>query len=300
MRAQHDVDGQRRALLNLVKMYSDDGDADTALALLQEGWSLASTFESPVAECAFLNGFYYCNYLRGDLGAAWTAAERVLDSARPLSSLYWRVGSIVVVTDLYCHLGEWSRAGELVDAALAQLADSGEQVMRARALVRRAWLDQLTGEPARALERIDALLAEGPVEHAEDAAGLARVRAQALLDLGQPEAALAVLADYDGAPTREVWAQMLAQRLQIGVALGHAVAADVERARQEVGDRRLPALEGLILSRRLVATLNALGERDEAVALGRSHDATRTRLAVSLEAWPAVRDSFLRRFPAST
>ena len=119
--------GNAMALLNLVKLHADRGDADTALGLLEEGWNLAPQFESPVAECAFLNGFYYCNYLRGDLGAACRDAERVLAIADKLSSQYWRVGSAVLVTDLFIFIGDWTFARRLADDALALLGNAANR-----------------------------------------------------------------------------------------------------------------------------------------------------------------------------
>lgn len=292
LRALGDVDGQRSALLNLVKLHSDHGDADTALALLEEGWNLSPQFESPVAECAFLNGFYYCNYLRGDLGAACRDAERVQAVAGRLSSLYWRVGSAVLVTDLFIFLGDWARARRLTDEALALMDARGEQALRARVAARSAWLDTLEGRAQAALARLDAL---GTVETAEDQAVIDRVRAQARFDLGDAAGALDVLAAYDQAPTLEAWTQMLALRLDAQRSLQRIADGDLQRAESDLQDRCLPALEGLWLRRSFVRALEAAGSADAARDHGERYGRERERLAASLQEWPALRASFLER-----
>jgi hypothetical protein len=293
MRALGDVDGQRSALLNLVKLHSDRGDADTALALLEEGWQLAPRFESPVAECAFLNGFYYCNYLRGDLGAACRDADRVLAIAERLSSQYWRVGSAVLVTDLFLFIGDWQRARKLVDDALALLDTRGEQALRARVTARRAWLDTLEGRPREALARLDAL---GFVESAEDVAVIDRVRAQARFDLGDVPGALDTLALYDSAPTLEAWTQILALRLQAQLRMNCIADTDLRRAEADLQDRCLPALEGLRLRREFACALAASGRIDAAQAECERYVVERARLAATLGEWPDRRASFLALF----
>ena len=293
MRALGDVDGQRSALLNLVKLHSDRGDADTALALLEEGWQLAPRFESPVAECAFLNGFYYCNYLRGDLGAACRDADRVLAIAERLSSQYWRVGSAVLVTDLFLFIGDWPRARKLVDDALALLDTRGEQALRARVTARRAWLDTLEDRPREALARLDAL---GFVESAEDVAVIDRVRAQARFDLGDVRGALDTLAPYDSAPTLEAWTQILALRLQAQLRMNCIADTDLRRAEADLQDRCLPALEGLRLRREFACALAASGRIDAAHAECERYAVERARLAATLGEWPDRRASFLALF----
>lgn len=293
LRALGDVDGQRSALLNLVKLHADAGDADAALALLDEGWRLAPQFESPVAECAFLNGFYYCNYLKGDLGAACRDAQRVLASAEGLSSVYWRVGSAALVADLFIFLGDWPYARQLMDDALVQLGERGEEVLRARVSARRAWIEVLAGQPAAALQRLDAL---DKVETPEDLAVIDRVRAQAHLELGAAPAALALLAPYGQAATLEAWAQILALRLIIATECGAGDEADLERAHVDLQNRCLPALEGLWLRRAYAAALAGAGRIEAARSERERYSAERTRLAATLAGWPERQASFLARF----
>lgn len=278
----HDVDGQRSAILNLAKLYSDAGDAGRTLAVLEEGWSLAPGFESPVAECAFLNGFYYCHYLEGELGKAFADAERVLAAAAGLQSLYWRVGSAIGVADLFIHLGELDTARRLLDDAVAQMHERGERGLYPRAMLRLAWTALRGGDAAGALARVAATRAEGPVEHLEDDAGLDRVQAEAQLAQGDAAGALATLARHAGAPTIEVWSLMLALRLQ-----ARGAPEDIEPALAAAQDRRLPALEGLRLRAALVRALRAAGRSAEAAEHAARHGAELERIAASLAGQPA-------------
>jgi DNA-binding winged helix-turn-helix (wHTH) protein/tetratricopeptide (TPR) repeat protein len=293
MRALGEVEGQRSALLNLVKLHADRGDAEAALALLDEGWSLAPQFESPVTECAFLNGFYYCNYLRGDLGAACRDADRLLAISDKLSSQYWRVGSAVLVTDLFLFIGDWAFARKLADDALALLGNCGEQALRARVTARRAWLDTLERRPREALARLDAL---GVVESPEDDAVIDRVRAQAWFELGEARRTLEILAPYDNAPTLEAWTQILALRLRAALRLDCVAESDLQRAEADLQDRCLPALEGLWLRREYVCALSAAGRVDTARPQLERYGRDRERLAATLGDWPKRRKSFLALF----
>ncbi len=263
-RVIHDVPEQRRAILNIVKLRTDRGDADSALALLDEGWQLSAGFESPVTECAFLNGFYYCNYLRGQLGLALRDAARVLASAQALSSVFWRVSSLCLVSDLHIHLGNMGLAKTLIEQALAQSHTREVSHLWPQVMGHRAWLDVLAGNASLALARLDEIDAGEGVK-AEDTAALARVRAQAWLALGDPQTALATLAPFNGAPTQETWTLMLALRLQAQCLTRAVVQADLDRAHTDLLDRRTPALESLVLRQALVNALHAHGQEDAAV-----------------------------------
>ncbi|MFO1340495.1 MAG: AAA family ATPase [Burkholderiaceae bacterium] len=297
--ALHDVQGQRTAVLNLVKVLTDRGDAASAQALLDEGWQAAPDFESPVAECAFLHGFYYCHYLRGQLGDALADAERVRRSAAGLNSVYWRIGSAALVVGLHLHLGDLATAGALIEQALALAHAREVHHLWPRVMSHGAWLDLAGGDPARALARLDEVVASGDPVPDEDAAAMQRVRAEALLALGRPAEALAVLEPFDGAPTHEVWALLLALRLRArpqvqGPAGGAAQAADLARATADLADDRLPALERLLLRQALVDALRAAGRGDEAAQQARLASTQRAALAASLQGWPGHQAAFLR------
>ena len=290
-----DVDGQRSALLNLVKLLTDRGDADAALPLLDRGWALAPDFESPVAECAFLHGYFYCNYLRGRLGAALDDARRVMALADELCAVYWQVGSAVLVLDLYLHLGEFAHANALVEAALARAHIAEVHQQWVKIAIRRTGLLLARGELDAARAQIAEIAARGELGPDEDRARLDLVRSQAALLAGDPAGALAIVSAYEDAPTLECWATMLALRLQARAAGTDAdFDADVARARAQLEDCRLPALESLVLRRALADALAARGlpcQQERAAAR-----ALRDRLAESLAVDPGRRSAFVTRF----
>lgn len=298
--ALRDVQGHRTAVLNLVKVLTDRGDAAAAQELLDEGWNAAPDFESPVTECAFLHGFFYCHYLRGELGAALDDAQRVRASAERLNSVYWRIGSAALVAGLYMHLEDLATAREILEQALALTHARDVNHLWPRVTSYQAWLEVLLGEPGLALARLDEVDASGDPVPAEDAAAIQRVRAQARLALGQPLRALEILDAFDGAPTQEVWALMLALRLQARAqADGTAAPADITRAFAELSDNRLPALESLVLRLALVDVLRTSGRQDDADEQGRlAHDRA-LQLDASLQAWPDHQRAFRRRFAAA-
>ena len=76
--------------------------------------------------------------------------------------------------------------------------------------------------------------------------------------------------------------------------LGEASAADLARARADLADDRLPALERWRLRGALVEALHAAGQAGEAAAQAVLADAEQARLAASLQAWPERRAAFLR------
>jgi hypothetical protein len=165
-------------------------------------------------------------------------------------------------------------------------------------VARRAWLDLMLGQPARAQQRLDELRAQHPIEHAEDRALVDRVRAQIRLACGDAAGTLQILAPYGDAPNAETWALILALRLQARAALGQFVAGDLERASADLGAKRLPALDGLVLQLALIEALAAAGDpagAERQRELGRT---ARDRMAASLAGWPQQRSALLARFAA--
>jgi DNA-binding winged helix-turn-helix (wHTH) protein/tetratricopeptide (TPR) repeat protein len=295
----HYVDGERGAILNLAKLRSDRADFAGALELLDAGWRLAPSFESPVTEQAFLQGYYYCHYLRGDLGAALDDAERVLESATPLNAVYWRVGAALLVFDLFVYLGDLDRAAQLIDDAIAQTTANDVPHQRPKVMFKRAWLDAIAGQPARALARLAEIEAAEPVEQPEDRAAIARVRAQAHLLLGDAAAARMALAAFTSAPTAEVWTLMLALRLRAGLALRSVALADLALAQEELRSDRLPRLEGVVLAAATADALRSVGKLNEVEALRARVGSSVAALADSLARWPDRQKRFLASFPAS-
>jgi DNA-binding SARP family transcriptional activator len=297
-----DVEVQREALLNLVKLHADVGDADTALALTDEGYMLSPRFESPVTEHAFLQCYYYCHTLRGDLGQALQFAQRLIADAEHLPEMYWRVGAALVVADLFLHLGDLARVAPLLEQAEALCRDHELQHQSPEVQIKRAWLEVMQDRPQDALARL-ASLDQGPaVQQVEDKASLARLRALALAATGNAAAAYGLLAPFDQAPTAETWALMLAQRLrcgtQAGVAAPEAVRADIARSRADLASAQMPALEALTLRDAVAAALAALGDAAGAAAERAAATALLARLSASLHAWPEQAQRLRHRFAA--
>jgi hypothetical protein len=220
----------------------------------------------------------------------------VMASAERLSAVYWRVGSAVLVFDLYLHLGELAQARTLIEDALAREHLGQVHQQWIKIAIRRVWLLLAEGDVAAAQAQCDEIAAHGEIGVEEDRVRFAHVRAEVQLARGDATAALATLAPFDGAPTIECWALMLALRLRATGDDAGSFEADLARARAQLEDRRLPPLEGLLLRRALVEALGRRGrpcdgERDAAQAL-------RERLAESLAADPERRRTFLARFPS--
>jgi predicted ATPase/DNA-binding winged helix-turn-helix (wHTH) protein len=293
----HYVDGERSAILNLVKLHTDRADFAGALVLLDAGWRLAPSFESPVTEHAFLQGYYYCHYLRGDLGAALGDAERVIESAVPLNAVYWRVGAALLVFDLFVYLGDLARTAQLIDDAMAQTGMHDIQHQRPKVMLKRAWLDVVNGAHALALARLADLEAAGGVEQPEDLTAIARVRAQAQLAMGDAAAARTTLRAFNEAPTAEVWTLLLALRLRAGIALRAVEPADIELAQRELRSDRLPQVEGVVLAAALADALSALGQAQAAVSLRAGLESKRAALVESLARSPERQRIFAAGFP---
>src|SRR5215467_3070952 len=95
-------------------------------------------------------------------------------------------GAALLVFDLFVYLGDFARATRLIDDAL-QLTSGGDvEHQRPKAMLKRAWLDVVIGQPAQALARLAELEAASAVEQPEDRTAIASVRAQAQLASGDP------------------------------------------------------------------------------------------------------------------
>jgi hypothetical protein len=120
------VPAQCAAILNLVKLLTDAGRADAALALIEQGDALAPGFEHQRAEQAFAQARYFVHYLRGEVAAADTAAQQLLAVARRVADRRILVESLQMVVDLYLHTGRRAQAGLLLDEAEAVLANADD------------------------------------------------------------------------------------------------------------------------------------------------------------------------------
>lgn len=245
---------QRSAILNLIKLHTDGGRSDEALALLAEGEALAPGYEHVAAEQAFLQARYYIHYLRGEIADAEAAADRLVAMARHVSEGHVLVDSLFMVADLSLLGGRLDRAASLLAEAQA-LADAdpghGAATMIA---TKRAWLALERGDTAQAR----ALLPEAGTIRRDEARPLrAWVAAALSLAEGDGAAAQRTLQEFGPdceAPT-DTLAMLLVQHLRVARVTAGDAAAAAARARALLAAGAVPALEAA----RLRAALEACG-----------------------------------------
>ncbi len=247
--ARH-VPAQRSALLNLIKVHTDQGDADAAQALIEQGRTLALGFEHPVAEQAFAQAAYFVRYLRGDVEGAEVAAQQLLALARRIGERHVLLASLVMVLDLDLVTGQLDRAGErlregqaLIDGGLSRAATSLE--------AKRAWWLWLRGEWDAAERCVSDI--EPVLTMFESQATLAWVGAAVALARGDVERAGQRLSTIDLAAElpAEIVAQLLIQHLAWSRASGQPAAAVRARSEALLAAGRVPALEAQALRQAL-------------------------------------------------
>jgi DNA-binding SARP family transcriptional activator len=235
------VPAQRAAILNLVKLHTDVGRADAALALIQEGDALASGFEHQRAEQAFAQARYFVHYLRGEVAAADAAAQHLLAVARRVADRGVLVDSLQMVVDLYLHTGRHAQAERLLDEAEAQGArpdSEGRDLQSATTSAKRAWCLLQVGDVPAALRQMAKV---GKPAREEDRWLIGWIGAAVALAAGQPGAASRWLSGLDiGAEVAtDALAMVLVQRLR----LQPTDAEARERALALLAAGVLPALE---------------------------------------------------------
>lgn len=258
------VPAQRAAILNLIKLHTDGGNTAAALALLDEGEALAPGYEHMRAELGFMEARYFVHYLRGELGQARAAADRLVAASARGTDHTLVIGSCNMVIDLYLHSGELQRARALIELADVATRRAGEQgrdhLYSAPWLAKRAWLALAEGRPDEALALLCNTL---NTSHFEDRYHLAWVGAAAALAQGDVEDAASRLQGIDihaDAPT-DLLANTLVQRLALALARGHSDPAAQQRAQSLLVEGRVPALEAQALRRALQPITSGVGQR---------------------------------------
>lgn len=249
------VPAHRAAILNLIKLHTDSGRTDSALALLEQGEALAPGFEHQRAEQAFQQARYFVHYLRGEVSAADAAAQRLLALARGVADRSILIESLQMVVDLYLHSGKLGQAGALLDeaeAALALVDDNGRFHQLAVLTAKRAWW-WLAGGNADAALRL--LAGAGVPARDEDRWVVGWIGAAAALAAGDRGAAARWLEglDIESDAVTDALAMVLVQRLALAAA-GADPAAQA-RASALLRNGQVPALE----ARQLVTMLAAHG-----------------------------------------
>ena len=179
-------------------------------------------------ELAFREARYFVHFLRGEVEAARAAADRLLAFADGLPTAQRRVnphaldpleriGSCVLVVDLFLLVGDIDRAQGLLDRTQvlcdALLAGGGNHYAAAHA-VKRAWLALAQGRPADALARLPA----DDVPRLEDRFARAWIGAAAARRLGNPELAwrhLRAVATTDEVSTTRAMPASMSRRNEV-------------------------------------------------------------------------------------
>ncbi len=302
--AAFDVQSERMAILNLMKIVGDEGDAEGLLRLAHEGWNLSPRFARPFMRQAFLNAFCYAHCLLGDLGSALDAAESIRDDARRSGEFFAAQDALLGTADLYVQLGDAATPRAMLDA-LPRDADPQDQIRVKFGFIRAQLLIE-AGEPTAAGRELGALGAPGAMQHPEDRVTWAQRVAAVALAAGDLERAHAALESMPRATNTELAMAGLTLRLRL-----HALACDrpaagaapvpnalddlVAESRAALARAGAPACFALELREALAACLAATGQADEATAEAHLVRRRIDELADSLRGHPSHRASFLAR-----
>lgn len=256
-----DVEQQRAAILNLVKLATDRGDSAAALALLDEGESLAPQYDNASVEQGFAVARYYVHYMRGDADGSDAGAQHLLAVQRRLASGYQQLTGISQVLDFYLHAGRAGDAAALLGEAAAIAAGGGSpRPLLLELRLKSAWLHLLRGDGAAAQVELDTLDREDEALHPAASvfeSGLlrARIGAQVALARSDPEQAERCLAAVDLAqpmPTDHE-ALLLAQHLALAACRRQPPGSLRERALRLLDADQVPAFEAAALRHALRA-----------------------------------------------
>lgn len=255
-RARH-FNQERVALYGQVVLHTDAGEADAALALIEQAEQMSPFWETPMLHNAFREARYYVHYLRGDEAAALDAAQSVIEHGRALVNPYGRSGALLLVFDLYLRTGRLQTAETLAREGLAAVqAASGPGARLAPWQVREAELLQAQGRPVLALERLTPVQAEWDTLREVERARLLATQAQAALDLG--DAALAATALHRASSLGDVPVECaaLCAAARLRWAQEHAgeeLAAVRDAAQAMLAQPQLPRFEARLLQQALEA-----------------------------------------------
>jgi len=286
----HLVEQERDAIVNLIKVHADRGEAQRMLELADQGWNLSPGFARPRIRQILLQARCAAHSLLGHLGQALGISEQFLAeaeaNAEPVSLQY----AVLAMLDLLVYLGDFDRGRAL----LQRLAQGGSRELAyfgIKLALNRAFLESFAGDSAAARAALAEVGDAAALEQPQDRATLALRMAEVQLAEGNAEAALASLAPWrDDVPNVELLALTWAVRLRAQHALGRVDSADWQQARQALDAGTMPALEALALQRALCLTAP---DAEDARWLARRVVEATQRLADSLADWPEQRARFL-------
>ncbi len=290
----HLVELERDAILNLIKVEADRGDAERMLALAAEGWNLSPTFARPRIRQILLQAQCHAHGLLGDLGRCLALSEQFLAESAANAEPVARQYAVLTVLDLLVYLGDFERGRALLREVAAsgagQLAYLGVKLSFCM-----AFLELRAGNTAAARAALAGVGDPAALEQPQDRCSFAVRLAELSLAEGRPEAALEALEPWRGElPNVELQTLVWAARLQAQQALGQVSACDWHEARAALDDGKMPPPDALELRR---ALWRSAPGAEEAAALGNGVRAATRQLADSLAAWPAHQARFLARNP---
>ncbi len=241
----------RGAILNLVKLYTDDGDAATAVRLLDEGEALAPSYEHRRSEQAFREARYFVHYLRGEVSEARAAAERLLVLARDPTAVFEWIGALHLVVDLHLLTGDLAQASALLEEAQAVCdrfaIDVEGSLYDGQQRIKQAWLALAEGRADESLSRLPAL---ERLTRDDDRYAVAWIGARACRLLGDGPAARRFLdlMTLDSPAAIDHYAPWLTERLAAEFDSSLARASAIARARELLASGKVPMLcaEGLL------------------------------------------------------
>ena len=283
------VEQERDAIVNIIKVHADRGEAQQMLALADEGWNLSPTFARPRIRQILLQARAHAHNLLGDLGQCMALAEQFLAESAVAGEPIGRQYAVLTLLEFMVYLGEFDRCRallqELAQADTAQLSYLGVKLAFGH-----AYLELRAGNTAAARQALAALGDPALLEQPQDRANHAMRMADLLLAEGNAAGALATLAPWRGAavPNMDLLAGIWTLRMQAQHQAGAVQPADWQQALAALG-QPLPAPEALDLRRVL---LRAAPTEADAAALRPACQQAAHAMWASLVGWPRQQAHF--------
>ena len=289
---RRDVQAERDAIINLIKLHTDEGDADGAIALAEAAWNLSPRFAQRETEQILLQAFSYAHGLRGDLAAVLDTAARIEALAAEIGEPTAFQSCAVNLSDLHVYLGDFDHARRLLERA--QVESTRELgFLGVKVAFNRAFAEIRAGDLATARRQLDACGDAAKMQNAQDRFTLLLRRAELALAEGDAGAAQAALASLGEAPNRELEVVRQTCALRAAAALGDDPAGLLAASAALLADGRSPALEALDLRRARIEACRAAGDASGRLDAERAgFVAERERLLASLTRLSEARERF--------
>jgi len=292
---RRDVQAERDAIINLIKLHTDSGDAAGVIDLAQAAWNLSPRFAQRETEQILLQAFSYAYGLRGDLAAVLDTAARIEALAAEIGEPTAYQSCAVNLSDLHVYLGDFDHARRLLERA--QVESTRELgFLGVKVAFNRAFAETRAGNLVAARRQLEACGDAAAMQNAQDRFTLLLRRAELDLaqgDAGAAQAALAALAALGEAPNRELEVVRQTCALRAAAAAGQDPAAALAASALLLADGRSPALEALDLRRARIEARRNGGDASGGLDAERvAFVAERDRLAATLKSRPEAQARF--------